>query len=99
MTVLNYKDSGLPAGAIFIGRPSKWGNPYVVGRHGTRDEVIELYRRRLWKLVKARFVTIGELAELHGKDLVCYCAPKACHGQVLEHAAAWAHAQLTQRNS
>lgn len=29
---------------IYIGRPSKWGNPFVIGRHGSRADVIAKYR-------------------------------------------------------
>ena len=29
---------------IYIGRPSKWGNPFVIGRDGNREQVIEKYR-------------------------------------------------------
>lgn len=77
--VLNKKRHGMPAGAVYIGRPSKWGNPFVVGRDGTRAQVIAKYRAYLlgndW--LKAA------LPELRGKDLVCWCAPDACHGDVL----------------
>lgn len=71
----------VPAGAIYIGRPSKWGNPFVIGRRdGSRDEVIRKYGAYLMSnpaLVEA------VKKELRGKDLVCYCAPLACHGDVL----------------
>ena len=78
MRVLNKRVSGLPDGAVYIGRPSIYGNPYVVGVHGTREEVVELFR----KGAKHRF-TRRELEFLRGKDLVCWCAPLACHGDVL----------------
>lgn len=32
---------------VYVGRGSKWGNPFVIGRDGTRKEVIELYRQWL----------------------------------------------------
>ncbi len=65
---------------VYIGRPSKWGNPFVVGRDGTREDVIKKYREYLLSnpdLMKA-------LPELRGKVLGCWCAPLACHGDVLE---------------
>jgi hypothetical protein len=65
-----------PDGAVYVGRPTKWGNPYVIGRDGTRDEVIEAYREWIGKRPEL-------LAELRGKHLVCWCAPKACHADVL----------------
>lgn len=64
---------------IYIGRPSKWGNPFKIGRDGTRSEVIEKYRD--WA---AHNHTICEsLYEIKGKTLACYCKPQACHGDVL----------------
>lgn len=73
---------------VYIGRGSKWGNPYT---HKTntkaefivesRDEAIKLYRK---------YITVGngkhllnDIHELEGKTLGCYCKPKKCHGDVL----------------
>jgi len=64
---------------IYIGRPSKWGNPFVVGRDGARGECIELYE--LW--VRENEALMAALGELHGKVLGCWCAPRTCHGDVL----------------
>jgi Domain of unknown function (DUF4326) len=64
---------------VYIGRPSKWGNPFVIGRDGTRDEVIEKYRE--WILKQPELMQ--SLRELKGKHLVCWCSPEPCHGQVL----------------
>jgi Domain of unknown function (DUF4326) len=64
---------------VYIGRPSKWGNPFVVGKHGARAEVIALYER--WLLDNAPLM--AALGELKGKVLGCWCAPRACHGDVL----------------
>ncbi len=69
-----------PAGAVYIGRPSKFGNPYVIGKHGTREQVIERYRQYL---VLNPELYLAAKRELRGKDLVCFCAPEACHGDVL----------------
>lgn len=90
MTVLNYKDAGLPDGAIFIGRPSCWGNSFRIKRGVTREQAIAAYRVDLWERIRKGEVSVEELAALHGRDLVCYCTPKPCHGHVLERAAAWA---------
>lgn len=68
---------------VYIGRPSKWGNPYTIGVDGTREEVIKkflLYLSKKPELQRA-------LHELRDKRLGCWCAPKPCHGDVL---AAWA---------
>jgi hypothetical protein len=77
--VLNKKLHGVPPGAVYIGRPSKWGNPFVIGRDGSRDEVVAKYRAYLL----AHPFLMDALSELRGKDLVCWCAPDACHGDVL----------------
>ena len=74
MKVWNKRDKNCPPDAVYIGRPSKWGNPYKIGRDGTREEVIEKYRE---------YIQGKDLSELRGKDIVCWCAPKACHGDVL----------------
>lgn len=63
---------------VFIGRPSRWGNPFVIGKDGTREEVIAKYREYLQASPLA-----NDVAVLRGKTLGCYCAPKPCHGDVL----------------
>jgi hypothetical protein len=77
--VLNKKMDGQPNGSVYIGRPSKWGNPYVIGRDGSRKDVIDKYEEML---LKSRY-HMNHLHELKGKDLVCWCSPQACHGDVL----------------
>lgn len=64
---------------VYIGRPSKWGNPYVVGRDGTREEVIQKYR----EYIKDQPELLEQLEELRGKTLGCFCKPLSCHGDVL----------------
>lgn len=64
---------------VYVGRPSKWGNPFVIGRDGTRLEVVAQYRS--WVLKQPAL--LAALSELRGKVLGCWCAPLACHGDVL----------------
>lgn len=64
---------------VYIGRPSKWGNPFVMGRDGTRAEVVAKYRAHVLR----RPDLLAALKELKGKALGCWCAPQACHGDVL----------------
>lgn len=78
--VVNKKREGLPFDAVYIGRGTDWGNHYRVGVHGTRDQVIELYRQWLW--ASPELIRKAQ-RELRGLDLVCNCKPKACHGDVL----------------
>lgn len=68
---------------VYIGRPSKWGNRFVIGRDGNRTEVIAKYRAWLMN----QTALLADLHELRGKRLGCYCAPKACHGDVLAELA------------
>lgn len=79
MKVYNKKDSAIPINAVYIGRPSKWGNPFVIGKDGTRQEVIVKFER--WILGQPQL--LAQLNEIKGRDLVCWCAPEACHGDVL----------------
>jgi len=64
---------------VYIGRGSKWGNPFKIGKDGTRDEVIEKYRKYLLDNEDL----LKELKELEGMRLGCYCKPKKCHGDIL----------------
>jgi hypothetical protein len=64
---------------VYIGRPSKWGNPFSIGKDGTREEVIQKYERYL----ENRSDLVDALDELQGKILGCWCAPLPCHGDVL----------------
>ena len=71
---------------VFIGRPSKWGNPFIIGRDGSREEVIQEYENWLNKkvLYNVKPPTIEEMVkELKGKILGCYCKPRACHGDII----------------
>lgn len=61
---------------VYIGRPSKWGNPFRIGVDGSREEVLQKYRE--W----ARHQSLP-LHELRGKTLGCWCHPKPCHGDIL----------------
>ena len=77
--LLNCKHGPAPPNAVWIDRSSKWGNPFILGQDGTRTVVIEKYRN--WLMNNPEL--LSELEELRGKWLVCHCAPKACHGDVL----------------
>jgi len=79
--VLNKHKLGntMPLGSVYIGRPSKWGNPFIIDRDGTREEVIAKYR----EYIMADTYLRSAVKSLKGLDLVCWCAPQACHGDVL----------------
>lgn len=71
---------------VYIGRPSKWGNPYS-HKEGTKatfkvdtvEEAIANYRN--W--IKGNPELLDDLHELKGKVLGCWCSPKPCHGDIL----------------
>ncbi len=69
---------------IYIGRPGPWGNPFRVGRDGTRADVIA--KHRAWFLQQPALIERAR-RELRGKTLGCWCAPAACHGDVLAEVA------------
>lgn len=78
--VWNKRDSAAPEAAVYIGRPGKWGNPFAIGPDGSREQVIAKYRE--WLLANPDLVRHVQ-QELAGKDLLCFCSPLPCHGDVL----------------
>ena len=64
---------------VYIGRGSKWGNPYEIGPDMAREEAIEMFEQYLDR----KPGLLRQLAGIHGKVLGCHCAPKACHGDIL----------------
>ena len=85
--------NGLPA--VNVARPGKWGNPYVVGRDGKRDECV-----RLFTLMVAGYFCLTaqpsvdeqrayrkslsrNLRHLRGRNLACWCKGAPCHADVL----------------
>ena len=76
---------------VYIGRAvprsglkgSDWANPFVIGKHGTREEVMAQYRA--WLLANPDLY--ARLPELRGRVLGCWCAPEACHGNILSEPA------------
>ena len=74
---------------VYIGRPSKWGNPFSHLKKSTkakylvdtREESIEAYKK--WITEGEGKHLLNDLHELKGKTLGCWCKPKSCHGDVL----------------
>ena len=64
----------------YVGRGSQFGNPFVIGQHGTRQEVIEKFRKYFYS---SGTLMDAARKELRGKDLVCFCAPESCHADIL----------------
>lgn len=59
----------MPPNAKYVGRRTRWGNPYKVEEYG-RDRAVELYAEWLeMKLIEDPTF----LDPLKGKDLACWC--------------------------
>src|SRR5690349_1934419 len=80
-----------PESAVAVGRGTMWGNPWKVGVHGTRQEVVTYYGEWIvgirpgppgWPVNPARLR--AALSQLHGRDLMCWCRSEdLCHGDLL----------------
>lgn len=89
--VLNRHVHIVPRDAVYIGRTTPFGNPFT--HHWppypgavwveSRELSIELYRKWFDQLIKEDPNFVAQVEELRGKDLVCSCAPAACHGDVI----------------
>ncbi len=86
---LKHEPDAVARGAVRVDRRTRFGNPFVIGRHGTREQVVARYR--------AGELSLAELAALAHKPLACWCWPtRPCHAEVLARAAAWAAAELAR---
>lgn len=81
----------MPEGAVYVGRPTIFGNPFAVGIDipGAFDAVRQF---RKWLNGDTgtgggglrRIALLGKLDTLRGKDLACWCPPGSyCHADVL----------------
>jgi hypothetical protein len=91
IVVNKYKVNMLDPDIVYIGRGSPFGNPFKMLDKSDveRDRVVKEYKLYLWKMIKSDPNIRDKLLELDGKRLACYCAPKACHGDVLVSAIEW----------
>ena len=84
----------MPPGAMKVDRSTKWGNPFVVGKHGTQDQCVAWHRELLESEnpIAAAAVPVGEqlahlsyvkrnLHKIIGSDVACWCRlDQQCHG-------------------
>ena len=87
--VLNKRTDKIPPDAVYVGRPSKWGNPMTVQQvrnlflninlEEAHHRAIDWYR----EYIRLKPDLLGALHELRGRDLVCWCAPLPCHADIL----------------
>lgn len=89
--ILNKRFDTIPADAVYVGRPSEWGNPYshldkTIAEYkvNTREEAIACFERDLLlDIQKDPSILFRLKKQLAGKDLVCWCSPHSCHAEVL----------------
>ena len=79
MKVLNKATDTLTDDSIYIGRPSRFGNPFIIGKDGNRAEVLVKYEN----YIRNDKHLLEDIKLLKGRDLVCWCAPQSCHGDVI----------------
>lgn len=86
-TVVNLKREEFD---VYIGRKTArhpfgpWGNPFVIGPDGNREQVIEKFAEALRTSQDPRFDFMRRfIHQLQGQRLGCYCKPLPCHGDVL----------------
>lgn len=91
----------LPLNAINVARPGKWGNPFIVGQHGTREQCVAMFiqlTRGFIDLAHPIGVEAQQtfyrrvrrsIDDLEGYNLACWCPldGKPCHGDWLIHLA------------
>jgi hypothetical protein len=85
--VWNKRDPNCPKDAIYVGRPTKWGNPFShilksAARYlvPTREDAVAAFETSF--LNDPRLIREAK-DELKGRDLVCWCVPSPCHANVL----------------
>lgn len=96
----------MPPNTVKVDRTTKWGNPFIVGRHGTRNECVNLFAQLCQgylcltngpRVVAQRtYLRMGkrEIHKLVGKNLACWCPlDQPCHADLLLEAARQAYAK------
>lgn len=93
-------NSGMPYDE-YVGRSNdryglpghRFQNPYAIGVHGTREEVLQKFETLMRDFLLRSPVNVVALGRMRGLTLACWCAPKdrplttedetVCHGQIL----------------
>ena len=73
---------------VYIGRPSKskpsiFGNPFEIGKDGTREEVLRKFNRYFFRRIECDPEFKKRVLELYGETLGCFCKPQNCHGDII----------------
>jgi hypothetical protein len=79
--VYNKRNGDAPPGSVYVGRPTRLGNPFTVEKYG-RGKAIKMYA--VWIMEPENRKLRKEMRrKLKGKDLVCWCAPDPCHANII----------------
>lgn len=100
ITVVNVKH--VKSGYVYVGRssgyggPTPLGNPYHIGRDGSRFDVVERYDEWIWSVIQseqgAAYTELLRLAAIaKDEDLIlgCHCSPEKCHADMIAQAIIW----------
>ena len=99
-TVINIRDAPrgwrMDSRYVYIGRTPRigkstfWGNPYIIGKDGTREEVLAKFRNKPHLTLSSFFFRRFVKHDLKDKILICHCKPEDCHGDIY---VEWADSQ------
>ena len=86
---MDHMRAGVGASDIYVrvDRKTIFGNPYMIGRNGTRDEVVEKYRRYMHSKYaeggeyQRKMNSLAVLVARRTVHLACWCVPENCHGR------------------
>lgn len=91
ITIVNKKSQTALSSGIYVGRPSPLGNPYIVCVDGTREQVIQKYRKWLQIQLSNEHSKASKMindifnkAKTGDVTLVCWCVPLLCHAEVIK---------------
>lgn len=74
----------MPEDAVYVGRPTKWGNPFRLGTYNSLGEIVRQYREWLDVSLPGQEIKEAAKTELRGRDLLCWCPlNRPCHADVL----------------
>ena len=81
----------MPANTIYVGRPTEYGNQFVIGVDGDAECCTESFRRLVEALTSDAFMGSrlhslwrSRLRYIHGKNLACWCRlDQPCHADIL----------------
>jgi len=77
---------------LYVGRPSKYGNPYTVGLNGNAETCVKLFEAYARKRISSDAEFREAIKDCYGKRLACWCKSPPCHAFVIAGLAEELHA-------